>query len=127
MTLLNFFSDFLTRIIGNTSPAEFCATLFYAYLTAFALLLFRTTKRDVSSLRTPFKFSWSFLWCDNMKRIIANVIMIFIAARFAALWIPEKYLQYTGVAVGVIGDQLGLIFEALGRFISKYLKNTTKS
>jgi hypothetical protein len=110
--------EFLQAIFGNASIPQFAASMVFAYLTAFAMLMYRTTKRDVNSANTPVQFSWGFLWSDNRFRIIANVILIFLAVRFNQAWIGPEWTTYAAVVIGLISDKLGWLLEMLSDKLS---------
>jgi|GEM_PF-2515185 len=83
----SFIGEFLEYFFGGMSPAMFFAAFVFAALGISFGLLIGTTKRDPLSYRTPYKFSWNFLWCDNTLRIYKSVataiIAIFLSFRFA--------------------------------------------
>ena len=101
--------EFESIILGNASIAEFSAAMFFALLTAFALLMFRTTKRDVSSTRTPEHFSWSFLWSDNFRRNIGTIIFVFLTIRISQYWVKPEWAVYGAIIIGLISDQLAML------------------
>lgn len=115
--------EFLQAVFGNASVAQFAASLLFAYLTAFALMMYRTTKRDVTSNNTPVQFSWLFWWNDNKRRIIANAILIVLAIRFSQAWIGPDWTTYAGAAIGLISDKLGWLLEALSEKLSANAKS----
>lgn len=119
--------DFFSIILGNATLPQFAAALFFAYLTAFAMLLIRSTKRDISSSRTPFKFSWSFLYSDNFKRIWYTVILIFLCVRFGQKWIGPEYVTYLGLAIGILSDSLAWIFELIHTQLESFAKSKVSS
>ncbi len=115
--------DFLEALLGNASFGQFAAGLLFAFLTAFAMLMYRTTKRDVSSPNTPVDFSWKFLWKDNKFRIIANAILIILTIRFSQAWIGPEWATYSAVVVGLVSDKLGWLLELLSDKLSSIGKS----
>lgn len=114
-------------IIGAASAPQFAAGLFFAYITAFAMLLIRTTKRDINSPRTPFHFSWHFLLSDNLRRIVGNIILIFIGVRFLQIWISPEYVAYTGLFIGLVADQIARLFQFLGEVLGNLFRKIVAS
>jgi len=111
--------EFVQILIGNATLPQFLAALTFAYITSFAMLMYRTTKRDVNSERTPNQFSWSFLIRDNSARISANIILIFLSVRFSQAWIGAEWTTYAAVAIGLISDKLGWLLEKLSDKLSE--------
>ena len=115
--------EFKEIVLGNSSTALFAAAMLFALLTSGAMALFRVKKRDVSSERTPEEFSWSFFWSDNFKQIIGTFILIFLTIRVAQYWIKPEWTVYGAVIIGLISDQLALLFlkikDRATQFLSK--------
>lgn len=108
----NFFKEFLQYMIGPASAPQFLATMVFAYLVAFAMMLYRTGKVVSNLEAAPLKERS--IWAGNSKkRNIANAIFIYIVVVFAAIWIPAQYVVYTGPVVGLISDYLGYLFEKI--------------
>lgn len=98
--------ELLGYLIGQGSVAYLLAAMIYAYIGAFVMLLLNTTKRDPLSANTPVKFSWSFLFSDNNKRIMATVILIFIFVRFGRDIIGAEVTMYVAFGIGLSCDRL---------------------
>ena len=115
--------EFKEIILGNSSVAMFSAAMLFALLTAAAMALFRVKKRDISSERTPEHFSWSFFWSDNLKQIIGTFILIFLTIRISQKWVKPEWAVYCAVVIGLISDQLALLFlkvkDRATQFLSK--------
>lgn len=114
--------EFIGYIIGEGSIPLFSACLFFAYLLAGVMIIIDVKKRDKLSPETPVAFSQNFFWMDNILRIAANVILIYLAVRFLRGWLfgatlltdgtyeeknPEWQLIGSGL-VGVVSDMLCL-------------------
>jgi hypothetical protein len=104
-------SEFIGYIIGPGSVARLVAALLYAYLGAFLMLLTSTTKRDVESIHAPVQFSWSFLFSDNSKRILATIIFIFIFIRFSRELLGANITMYAAVGIGLASDKLAEVMK----------------
>ncbi len=115
--------EFKEIILGSTSGAMFAAAMLFSLLTAAAMALFRVRKRDVASERTPEHFSWSFFWSDNFKQIIGTFILIFLTIRVSQYWVKPEWTVYGAVIIGLISDQLALLFlkikDRATQFLSK--------
>lgn len=114
--------EFLSYLSGEGSVPLFFACLFFAYLLAGVMIIVDVKKRDKLSPETPVAYSGRFFWLDNTLRIMANVILIYIAVRFLRGWLfgvtfladgtyeeknPEWQLISSGV-IGVVSDMLCL-------------------
>lgn len=115
--------EFKDIILGNASGAQFAAAMLFALLTAGAMSLFRVKKRDVASSRTPEDFSWRFFWNDNLKQIIGTLILVFLTIRVSQYWLKPEWAVYGAVVIGLISDQLALLFlkvkDRATQFLSK--------
>lgn len=111
--------ELLTHLIGPGSIALLIGALIYAYIGAFIMLLLTTTKRDPLSDRTPFCFSWRFLWSDNTKRLIATIILIFIAIRFSRELIGADITMWAAVLIGLGCDKLAEIIKSKTNLFDK--------
>lgn len=75
-------NSFLNEVLGTSQYTVLLANLFWAYIGAFVMILLITNKRDPLSKESPVHFSWSFFFSDNVKKIVATIILIFVAIRF---------------------------------------------
>lgn len=121
------FKEFFQIIIGSATFPQFAASFFFAVITAFAMLLYRTTKRDINSTRTPFRFSYSFLLSDNFLRILYTLILIFLSIRFGQKWFKPEDIAYLGLLIGVISDRLAWLFELLSDAFQQVAKRKVES
>ncbi len=87
-------------------PQTFFASFFFALIGVAISLLVHTTQRDVRSNNTPFAFSWSFLLKDNMRRIIAGLLVIYVAIRFHPDLFGEPITDWKSLGVGLVVDKL---------------------
>lgn len=97
-------------LIGTENTGFFIAKLLLAYLGAFLLILWGAQKGVKSAEYSPPHFSWKYLWCDNNKRIIANLIVIYIGVRFMSELMPptvnENMELFTSLLVGLSVDAI---------------------
>ncbi len=71
------------HFLGSMTPADFGAFFILAVFGALFMMLIQTTGRNLNSLATPTRFSWSFFIEDNWKRFLAGVMLILIGIRFS--------------------------------------------
>ncbi|MES2004349.1 MAG: hypothetical protein V4450_07495 [Bacteroidota bacterium] len=105
----------LQKLIGSNDLSSFAAAFFFALIGVALSLLLQTTKRDINASGTPFHFSWSFFLADNIKRIAAGLILIYIAIRFYPELFGKPINEYLAFVVGVGLDKVAeLIKNASG-------------
>lgn len=101
----------LQKIIGSNDLSSFAAAIFFALIGVFLSLLLQTTSRDINAKSTPFHFSWSFFLADNVKRIIAGLVMIFIAIRFYPEMFGKPIDEYLAFLIGMGLDKVAEILK----------------
>jgi hypothetical protein len=89
----------ISLLLGDGGIEQFIVAMFYAYVGALLLVLISSNKKN--SRKEPFKFTWKNLWCDHTKRIIANLIAIFIAIRFSRDILGADITMYMAFAIGL--------------------------
>lgn len=97
-------------LLGDSSVQMWAAMMILACLMAAVMMWQRVRKRDLSSERTPEKFDWKWFIGDNIGRIFSTVFSIFLFTRLALLWIEPKYVIIASILIGLISDQLPVIF-----------------
>lgn len=97
-------------LLGDASAQKWEAIMILACLTAAIMMFNRVKKRDVQSERTPTKLSAAWFIADNVSRILSTIFSIFIFSRLALIWISPKYVIAGAIVVGMISDQLPVIF-----------------
>ena len=106
----SFKNDFLKYFLDGMSAGMFASGFLFAFLGIFISLILQGLSRDPLSSRTPFAFSWTFFFSDNMTRIyrsiILNVLVIFISLRFAENLIGEKMSMFYSLMVGFGLDKI---------------------
>lgn len=114
MTIL---SAFLERITGQDNPADFLYYIFFAFVGVTIMLLFQTTSREVNSVNTPMRFSWRFLWCDNTKRILLSVLLIYVSLRFTKTLLGFNLSEPYALGIGAGLDKISEILKEKFRAI----------
>ena len=110
-------------LLDPFTPEQFLSGLFFAYMIAFIVMLLRTTKRDISSPRTPFNWSWSFFRSDNALQIYGNILLITAAVRYSVYLFDVKYIVLTSGGIGLISAKLMLIVDKLQAWIFNSVDN----
>lgn len=101
----------LQKLIGSVDAQTFFASFLFALIGVALSLLLQTTKRDVRSDNTPFAFSWKFLLKDNIRRIIAGILIIYVAIRFYPDWFGEPMTDFLALGVGLAIDKVAEIIK----------------
>ena len=95
----------LLIISGGKSLGYYIAGFFFAGLAILLSLYHSSKNRDKNSINTPYNFSWRFLIWDNLKRVSATIIVMFILFRMFNL--QEPYLMIgVGFIVSFFLDQM---------------------
>lgn len=103
---------FWTEIIGKENdPNILGAAFFFAMIGIFITLLLGTYARVPSSPTSPSKFSWSYLWSDNFKRIVATLLMVIVSLRFIHDIFGFELSPWHGFIVGTGWDGLAFIIK----------------
>lgn len=97
------------HILGGIDPGLFLASTLFAFIGVLVTLLVGATLRKVDSQWSPKDFSWGYLIYDNAKRILLNVLLIFVTLRFMPELTGWDLSVWKGFVVGVGYDGLLLI------------------
>lgn len=97
-------------ILGADTWQAFATQYFFAIVGVIISLLIHSNKRDVNAPTTPYKFKLTFLLLDNWKRIVLNLLLIYITIRF--------FKEITGVELSLFFCLLvGIGFDKLAEWI----------
>lgn len=102
---------FWNIFIGSQSVTAFLAAAFFALVGVVIGLLLNTTKRDAKSPGSPVDFSWNYLLWDNAKRILLNVLLIYVAIRFCPDLFGIQITEFWGMAIGLGLDKIAQILK----------------
>lgn len=102
---------FLYLILGTNDLVSFAASCFFALVGILLSLLLHATKRDVNEPTSPVQFSWSYLFCNNFKRILIAVISVFIALRFSDQLLGTRLTLFFSFIIGLSIDNLAKIIQ----------------
>lgn len=120
---MNKYSDFWTVVIGPGPTGFFFGFLVVAYVAGAVSLLLDASNRDIASTNTPVKFSWSFLWAANWKRIFANILAVPLLIRILYPNIGLEIMLITSVGVGAVIDRAAMWLKNLGVLASNKAAN----
>ena len=85
-------------ILGGKTGGYYLAGFFFCFLAIIISLYWSSKKRDPKSINTPENFSVWFLVWDNLKRVSATFVVIFLAFRIFDL---SEVPGMIGVGFGV--------------------------
>jgi hypothetical protein len=102
------FKDYL---FGGIDPALFGASLIFAALGILFVLLLGTGLRAPLSPNSPQKFSWKYLWNDNLKRILASALAVLITLRFMTEITTWELTPWKAFVVGTGWDGIALFLK----------------
>jgi hypothetical protein len=105
-------NEFFSYLLGGMTPALFLAALLIAFFGALISVLLSTSNRDKDSMRSPTKFSMSFMLSDNKQRFFLNLLLILAAIRFGDTLVGLKVTAENLQAAFFIGLSLDKISEA---------------
>jgi hypothetical protein len=114
--------DVLVLILKNFDVAAFIVALLAALLGIFVSMVVGSTKRDVSSDRTPRQHSWLFLLKDNVIRVITNLFLIAILLTWSQNIFGATVTSWLGFLLGLAGDYVAIIVQRIVRFARKKVK-----
>jgi len=102
MSLIN---EVLGEVLGSYKASFYISYFIFVMLGIIVSLRVNALSRDKTSNNTPYKFSWTFLFQDNLQRWLGSLAFVFLTIRLGVeLWnvVPE---YYTAVLMGLAFDQ----------------------
>lgn len=105
-------SPFWNEVLGkDNDPNVLGAAFLFALIGIFITLLLGTYARVPDSPTSPKGFSWSYLWSDNFKRIVATLLMVVVSLRFIHDIFGFELSAWHGFIVGSGWDGLAFIIK----------------
>jgi hypothetical protein len=92
--------EFKQLVLGDVSIWYYFAAEFFALLALILSLYLHSLKRDPQSATTPVKYSVLFLVWDNLKRILAGQIVLFLLFRFVTELLGRELSMWMAVGIG---------------------------
>lgn len=110
-------------LTGATAPEMFKWCVFFAALGILFVLLMGTRLRKPNSPYSPQKFSWSYLWSDNFKRILASVLAVYLTLRFLPELTGWELNEWKALIVGCAWDGIALFIKQKTKLLDPKDKN----
>jgi hypothetical protein len=117
---MNKYPDFFSVLVG-TNAGFLCGYIVMAAICAMVIIFIDAAGRDVSSTRTPGKFSIRFWLADNLARVVANLLLIPIAIRLSYEYVPPVWMLALSCGIGFGVDGLALLAKNYGILTTKKL------
>lgn len=102
---------FLELLLGRNDLPTYAAYFVFAAIGAIISLRVKAIKRDKHSEATPYRFSWRFLFQDNLMRLLTGFCLAFIAFRFSTELIGADMTMWAAVLIGASTDRIAGLFE----------------
>jgi len=97
-------------LLGADTWQAFATQYFFAIVGVVISLLLHSNNRIVSDTSTPYKFSLKFLILDNWKRVMLNMLLIYVFIRF--------FKELTGIELSLFWClAIGIGFDKLAEFL----------
>ena len=107
----------IKELLGIETATAFLVLSFFAAIGVVISLLLHASNRDQLSPSTPAKFSFLFLLKDNFKRILLNVLLIYITIRFTPELIGVKITSFVALIIGFGWDKLAQVIKEKTAFL----------
>lgn len=92
--------------LGTTDTGSFMTLFLFAIIGMVISILLHGANREPSTPTTPYKFSLSFLFLDNWKRILLNILVLFAAVRFYPDIFNEPINPFLAFGIGLGFDKV---------------------
>lgn len=97
-------------LLGDASSNMWIAMMIFSFMAMYVMMSQRVKKRDLSSERTPVKFSIWWFFGDNIARVLSSTFSMILLIRASLVWVEPKYTVIFSIVVGIISDQIPVIF-----------------
>jgi len=114
------FKEITLGLFGNYTWEFYTVYFIFVAIGVFASNGIASATRDKDSQHTPEKFSISYWFSDNWKRLSSSLAIIFIFIRFG-----DEMFHVVPTYVGAVG--IGLGFDQFLFWIRQYLTKAKKS
>ncbi|MGY0034470.1 hypothetical protein [Pedobacter sp. NJ-S-72] len=92
-------------LLGNNDWPTFVAAMIFALIGAIISLRVKASKRDKLSPETPYKFSLTFLVWDNLLKLLASALPVFIGIRFSSALFGQEVTMVSALFIGYGSDR----------------------
>jgi hypothetical protein len=96
--------ELLLRIFGGYTMVDVLSFTWFILIGYAIYALVETTGRDISSKKTPRKWSWMFWLKDNWKRYITTILCTYALFRFYTEFIGRPFGDFEALMIGLVGD-----------------------
>lgn len=93
-------------LLGTTDTGAFMTLFLFAIIGMVISILLHGANREPTTPTTPYKFSVSFLFLDNWKRILLNILVLFAAVRFYPDIFNEPINPFLSFGIGLGFDKV---------------------
>jgi len=107
-------------IFGTTDLPQVVVGFVFSILGALLSLLLNGNTRDIASPRTPIKFSYKFLFSDNLRRLVITSVLIIVFIRFTKELLGVNLTTYWAFFIGFCSDKLSEYLKTVKR---KFFEN----
>lgn len=92
--------DLKTNILGGVSVGTYLSAFFFSFLVIIANLIIVSLNKYKKAEGTPDNWSFKFMMIDNLKRIAATMILMFLFYRFVSTFLAKDLSMEWAVGVG---------------------------
>jgi hypothetical protein len=96
--------EFYSYFLGNMTAAQLGICLIFSMLTAFAMMLFRSTKKMAAS--EPTVLTNKEILFGDIKRFVATFIFVYFAIYLLQLGVKPNKVIYYSIGIGLVSDLL---------------------
>lgn len=104
--------NFIQAILGTQTLDVFLTNVFFALIGLALSVLVDTSTRNPVSKTSPVHFSWKFFFQDNWKRLVRNILLLFLGLRFSPELLNVEISPMWAVVIGASLDTLAVIIKA---------------
>lgn len=96
---------YLAEILGDKPVAIWLASFTFIIIGVIVSLRLSASKRNRDSKTTPYRFTWKFLFRDNISRFIGSVFVAFSIVRFGEELFNFHFGNFGCFLLGLCFDQ----------------------
>jgi hypothetical protein len=123
MEQTSFFTEFLSYLMGNMTPAYLLASMVFLLIGSILNIGLDVMQRDEGSTNTPRTFSWAFFMRDNRLRFLFNVLAAYSVVRFFSDIFPGlKFGLSWAWIIGLVFDWVWVLLRELKYQANEKLK-----
>ena len=116
-------NEILKVIFGDHTWVELFGYFWYFMIGYVLYGLNETANRDVSSKKTPRKWSWKFWFKDNWRRYLITILSTYIMFIFYVQFSGHDFSNFEALMMGLIGDGVGALAKKRLKFVKGNREN----